>query len=138
MTQPSNKQILLNNNTAVINSINNHTKSVYYVESPDDDTVLLAINVTIKPSSLNNEDVFIISWYDTSHERIMIASRIKQDNNYFAFKRVKQEGGGSYFFVPITLDIYNNKVKQHLTTKADFTDNDEMLKAFLSTIKDEF
>lgn len=61
----------------------------------------------------------------------------KQKNDFFAFKRIDQEGGGYYYFTPMDLKVYNDKVKQHLAAGADFTNDDDLIKAFLSTTKDE-
>ena len=68
----------------------------------------------------------------------MRASRIRTDDtdDYFTFERDRNEGGGTYTFVPMTLKIYNEKVKSRLFAKKDFINEEEMLKAFEETIKD--
>ena len=112
-------------------------KPVYYIESPNDDTVLIGINVTIEHNIQNNDKLSKISWYDTSHERSMLASETNQKDDYFEFKRIEQEGGGEYFFTPINLDIYNEKVKQYLAAGSDFNNEEDLIEAFLSTTEDE-
>ena len=67
----------------------------------------------------------------------MIASETKQKDDYFAFKRIEREGGGVYYFTPMELDIYNSKVKQRLAAGSDFTNNEDLIKAFLATTEDE-
>ncbi len=119
------------------NSVEKLPKPVYYIESPNDDTVLIGIGVTIEHSKMNEENISRISWYDTTRERVMVASEAKQKNDFFAFKRIDQEGGGYYYFMPMDLKVYNDKVKQHLAAGADFTNDNDLIKAFLSTIEDE-
>ena len=46
-------------------------KPVYYVESPDDRTVMLVIKVTVIETL---SDGILISWWDPTHERCMIAA----------------------------------------------------------------
>ena len=48
----------------------------------------------------------------------------------FIFNRSLDEGGGIYTFVPITLEIYNDKVKRHMLVPREFTDLEELLLAF--------
>ena len=67
----------------------------------------------------------------------MTASEIRQKDDFFAFKRINQEGGGFYYFSPMNLEIYNNKVKQRLVAGSDFTNNEDLIKAFLTTTEDE-
>lgn len=119
------------------NSMEKLPKPVYYIESSNDDTVLVGINVTINHDRMGEQEVSKISWYDTSHERIMTASEIRQKDDFFAFKRIDQEGGGFYYFSPMNLEIYNNKVKQRLVAGSDFTNNEDLIKAFLTTTEDE-
>ena len=120
-----------------VDSMEKLPKPVYYIESPNDDTVLVGINVTIDHDRMGEQEISKISWYDTSHERIMTASETRQKDDYFAFRRIDQEGGGSYYFTPMDLGIYNNKVKQHLAAGSEFTNNEDLIKAFLATTEDE-
>ena len=41
----------------------------------------------------------------------MLASETRQKDNSFAFKRIDEEDGGFYHFMPMNLNIYENKVK---------------------------
>jgi len=138
MTHSGNENINgKDNNIEKIDSMEKLPKPVYYIESPNDDTVLVGINVTINHDITAEQEISIVRWYDTSHERIMTASETKHKDDYFAFKRVDQEGGGLYYFTPMDLEIYNNKVKQHLAAGSDFTNNEDLIKAFLATTEDE-
>ena len=112
-------------------------KPVYYIESPDDNTVLVGIDTIIEHDKIGDQEVSMISWYDTRHERIMTASETMQKGDFFAFKRIGQEGGGTYYFAPMNLEIYKGKVKDRLTNGGDFTNDDDLIKAFLETLEDE-
>ena len=99
------------------------SQPVYFIESPQDQTVLLALDITIKDG--------YIYWFDTIKERIMeIDNVIETSPNKFVFQRAGEEGGGVYTFSPLTLEIYNNRVKRFLLIPRDFTTSEEMLKAF--------
>ena len=112
-------------------------KPVYYIESPDDNTVLVGIDIAIEHDRIGDQEVSKISWYDTKHERIMMASETMQKGDYFAFKRIDREGGGTYYFEPMKLEIYNDKVKDRLADGGNFTNDDDLIKAFLETLEDE-
>lgn len=101
---------------------------VYYVESCEDDTVLIGIKVTIVLLSLN---CFEISWWDPCYERRMISSKIKKDGDNLSFKRIEEDGGQMYHFRPMTLEIYNDKVKENLLERIEFDNEVDMINAFL-------
>ena len=105
---------------------------VYYIESPEDDTVLVGIGVAIET---NADGPTTITWYDTSHERAMTAEEIHQEDGRFAFKRSAAEGGQSYKFIPMDLSIYNDKVKHELMSGKDFDSKEELIRAFLKTAR---
>ena len=102
--------------------------SVYYVESNEDGTVLVGMKVTIRRISNN---YFVVSWWDPTHERCMSASEINYEGDSFSFKRISEEGGQTYYFSPMTLEIYNTRVKDRLLGKREFDNEEEMIKAFL-------
>lgn len=131
------KENNVENNIEKVDSMEKLPKPVYYIESPNDDTVLVGIDVTINHDRTAEQEISKIRWYDTSHERIMTASETRHKDDFFAFKRVDQEGGGVYYFTPMNLEIYNNKVKQRLAAGSDFTNNEDLIKAFLATTEDE-
>ena len=55
------------NNIEKVDSMEKLPKPVYYIESPNDDTVLVGINVTINHDRMGEQEISIIRWYDTSH-----------------------------------------------------------------------
>ncbi len=105
---------------------------VYYIESSDDDTVLVGIGVTIETDSNGRTT---ITWHDTSHERAMIAEEVQQEDGYFSFRRAVAEGGQSYKFIPMDLEVYNAKVKNELMAGKDFNSKAELIRAFLRTAR---
>ena len=77
-----------------LNSIEKLPSPVYYVESTNDKTVLVGIDATIERSAdLASENaIAVVSWFDTSHRREMLASEIGKKGELFAFRRAEQEG----------------------------------------------
>ena len=101
---------------------------VYFVESEQDNTVHYALDVEIRQG--------YATWFDGTKERIMrIGSIIEKKSDLFVFERDASEGGGQYRFVPMTLELYNSKVKQHLISPSEFQNEEEMFKAFEETKK---
>ena len=108
---------------------------VYYVESPEDDTVLVAIDVEIK--EYHEDNTMTVSWYDTTHERSMAAKEIIKKDSYFQFERIMKDGERHYRFIPMSLEIYNKKIKDRLVAGSDFSNKEELIEAFLNTLKNE-
>ena len=99
---------------------------VYFVKSENDSSVLVGMDVRISGNS--------ITWFDTNKDRIMgIEEIIKDDNAEFEFKRSQSEGGGTYSFSKMTLDIFRNEVKDKLIFKEDAESEEEMIKKFEET-----
>ena len=108
---------------------------IYYVFSPHDSTVRVGIDVVV----CKHDNYYTVSWWDTSHERVMGASHVMFNPDFFAFKRNDGALDGSlYFFVPMDLDIYNRNVKKFLVAGRDFSSIDEMIKAFRDTVRDSW
>lgn len=107
---------------------------LYYIESPDDGTVAVGRGVTIEYDKRNGKNIYMISWFNPSHQRRMAASEITRNGNDFSFRRINAEGKvtGTYHLTPMTLELYNNKVKQHLIAPPDFESEWEMKKAFMN------
>jgi len=100
---------------------------VCYVSSPDDTTVLVAFDVEIKNDGS-------IGWFDTVKERRMRIGEILDDTpERFVFKRNDGQQKVLYTFIPMTLDMYNEKVKHKILMPKTFTDEKEMLAAFEKT-----
>lgn len=99
---------------------------VYYVDSDNDETVLVGINVQRTGK--------VMSWYDTTKERVMQADKIIDSRgDHYVFKRDDKEGGQTYTFVPMNLENYNASVKDRLFNGDDFTDEQSMIDAFMET-----
>jgi len=99
---------------------------VFFVSSSSDSTVLIALDVVVQGA--------YIRWFDTVKERVMKVKEILDKNPaHFVFEREEGEGGGMYTFIPMTSEIYNEKVKRHLLAPQDFADEEAMLKAFEET-----
>ena|SRR3989344_8304666 len=99
---------------------------VYYVFSSDDDSVLIALAVTVSGDHIH--------WFDTIKERIMRMGTISDHNpEHFVFQRNDSDQIGAYTFVPMTLERYNQKVKNKIMTPRDFPDEETMLRSFEET-----
>ena len=100
---------------------------VYYVESPSDATVLLGMDVVY--------DGEIIRWFDAIKIRMMLIDEILTNEcEKFSFQR-RDGDGGTYTFIPMTIEIYYEKVKRQLAGVKDFDNEDKLLQAFLDTKK---
>ena len=108
-------------------------RKVYYVESSDDNTVLVGMDITLEKESFQGNDIVLVSWFDTVRDRMMKAADIKLEGDVFSFRRLEKDGGGVYYFTPMTLQIYNDKVKKRLLAGGEFTSEEEMEKAFFDT-----
>ena len=105
-------------------------KPVYYIESPEDETVLVGMDVTVTIEADKNP---VVSWFDTTKERRMEADEIRRKGDIFAFKRPDGDGDKHYFFTPIDLDIYNDKVRDKIPDGQSFNNVDDLVKAFQKT-----
>ena len=137
-------------------------EQVYYVESDQDESVLVAVGLKIQRSfrdgenkaedndggvgsyengykhengNLGDSGVYFLEWFDTVYWRRMTASEVWTENGELFFKRIEPEGGGMYHFTPMTVAIYNQFVRDELFEAKDFRDDDEVRLAFLRMIK---
>ncbi len=103
---------------------------VYFVEASNgDSTVLIAMNIYT--------DGKVIRWFDTVKERVMGIKKITdKESDHFVFERAESEDGGKYTFMPMTLKIYNQKVKKNILVPQEVTDKEKMFRAFEETYKD--
>lgn len=101
---------------------------VYYVESAKDCTVLVAIDVKLF-------DDHRIQWFDTNKDRNMKIGKISENNDtVFEFQRDENEGGGTYRFTRMTLDVFRNNVKNKLYAKEDVSTEEELINKFQTTM----
>jgi hypothetical protein len=100
---------------------------VCYVASPEDTTVLIAFDIRMEGDNF-------ISWFDTVKERRMRVGEIIEDTpECFVFRRNDGQQKSTYTFMPMTLDIYNEKVKHKILIPKAFADEKEMQRAFEKT-----
>lgn len=100
---------------------------IYFVQSDQDKTVLVAIDLVIDTDQRN------VSWFDMNKERMMYFDEIQNDGENIRFLRAQSEGGGEYSFQPLTLDIYKTNIAPRLDQAEDFSSIDEMKAAFSRT-----
>ena len=106
---------------------------LFFVESstnPDgavlDGTVLVALRVNF------NESSKLLTWWDSNKERSMIANDIVVDDEKLVFTN---ESGNKYTFTPMTMEIYEGKVKDKIMTgDKDVTTMEELLEGFEKTV----
>ncbi len=135
---------------------------VYYVESDQDESVLVAVGLKIQRSFRDGENVaggddggvnsrengyrhengnledggvYFLEWFDTVYWRRMTASEVWTENGELFFKRIEPEGGGRYHFTPMIVATYNQFVRDELFESKDFIDDEEVRLAFLRMIK---
>lgn len=133
-------------------------EQIYYVESDRDESVLVAVGLKIQRSFRSGENaaegvgdrengykhengnlgdggVYFLEWFDTVYWRRMTASEVWTENGELFFKRIEPEGGGMYHFIPMTVTIYNQFVRDELFEPKDFTDDEEVRLGFLRMTK---
>lgn len=110
---------------------------VFYVTSRKDETVLVAVGLTVKKGLIEGDKVYLLRWFDTVYWREMAASELHEQDGYISFKRIEAEGGGVYYLIPMSLEIYNNLVKNELFNSREFRDEAEFRRAFLAMVKSE-
>ena len=105
--------------------------AVYLVECENDDTVLVAIRLEVVRRFFEGEEFILVKWFDTVRERVMRAKLVWRVGECLAFERLETDGGGKYYFTPLTLEKYYSEVKDLLVLGEDFTSETEMIEAFL-------
>ena len=80
------------------------------------------------------DDGDIITWLDTFKDRVMNIDKIIDSSpEHFVFKR--KENNEVYALVPMTVSIYNTKVRQKLIYPRDFENEESLKEAFRETKK---
>jgi len=106
---------------------------VYFVRCPNDETVLVAIDVQI--------DEEHVRWFDTVKGRVMRFSQKElTDEGHFTFSRSEiDEGAGEYeyTFVPMNLDVYEQYVKDRLIQGKSFDSTEDVIASFIALLEDE-
>ena len=105
--------------------------AVYLVECETDGTVLVAMRLEGVRRCAEGEECLSVKWFETVRERVMRAKLIWRVGECLAFERLADDGGGKYYFTPLTLEKYYSEVKDSLVSGEDFTSEAEMIEAFL-------
>lgn len=105
--------------------------AIYLVECETDETVLVAMQLEVVRRFSEVEEFISVKWFDTVRERVMRAKMVWRVGEYLAFERLESDGGGKYYFTPLTLEKYYSEVKDSLVLGEDFTSEAEMIEAFL-------
>ena len=105
--------------------------AVYLVECEADETVLMAMQLEVVRRFSEGEEFISVKWFDSVRERVMRAKLVWRVGECLAFERLEADGGGKYYFTPLTLEKYYSEVKDSLVSGDDFTSEAEMIEAFL-------
>lgn len=105
--------------------------AVYLVECETDETVLVAMRLEVVRRFSEGEEFISVKWFDTVRERVMRAKLVWRVGEYLAFERLADDGGGKYYFTPLTLEKYYSEVKDSLVSGEDFMNESEMIEEFL-------
>ncbi len=99
---------------------------VFYVNSFEDKSVLIAIDVFI------NKDFHLIKWFDGNKQRVMIFENIYfKENGEIEFIRNFNNQKINYHLYPLTLKIYNEKLKNFFENEIEFKNEEDLVKKFL-------
>ena len=105
--------------------------AVYLVECETDETVLVAMQLEVVRRFSEGKEFISVKWFDTVRERVMRAKLVWRVGECLAFERLEADGGGKYYFTPLTLEKYYSEVKDSLVSGEDFMNESEMIEAFL-------
>lgn len=105
--------------------------AVYLVECETDETVLMAMQLEVVRRFSEGKEFISVKWFDTVRERVMRAKLVWRVGECLAFERLGADGGGKYYFTPLTLEKYYSEVKDLLVSGEDFMSEAEMIEAFL-------
>jgi len=99
---------------------------VFYVNSFEDKSVLIAIDVFI------NKDFHLIKWFDGNKQRVMIFENIYfKENGEIEFIRNFNNQKINYYLYPLTLKIYNENLKNFFKDEIEFKNEEDLIKKFL-------
>lgn len=114
----------LNNQPTTEMYLNEH--ALFLVESDSDDTVLVALNTSFHE---NNQT---ITWWDSTKERSKSAKNLALAGDKLNFT---DESGNNYTLTPMTMEIYEDKVKDKIKTgDKDVTNMEELIEGFEKSI----
>lgn len=106
--------------------------AVYYIWSDRERShVLVGMDVVAEKVMVRGRPMVRVRWFDTNRDVSMEAVRFFCEGEIWGFERAPEEGGGKYYFQPMTLEVYEQKVKGQLMNGLDFANEEEMIEAFL-------
>jgi hypothetical protein len=94
------------------------SETIYFVDSDNDPTVLLAIG-----ARRSGNDV---EWFDTVRDRMIIATSI--DERPESVRVVSERA--KYEFTPLTLELYNLRVRARVDGRPSFGSTEELLQFY--------
>jgi hypothetical protein len=102
---------------------------LYYVSSPTDKTVLLAIDPVMEHDA--------IVWFDTNKERIKPIFKITDDSEgHFSFITYDDQGASEqYTFIPLTVTLYEQQIKRRLKDPRPYQNERHLFELLLATKK---
>lgn len=99
---------------------------IFFVGSISDQKALIALHPFYDSESNT------LRWWDTNHERLIeIKNLIGIEANVLSLQTVDNK---QYRFIPMTLQIYNNLVKNQLPNPIEFGNEEEMIESFEKTM----
>ncbi len=102
---------------------------VYYIACPDDDTVMVALEPVL---TTHGDGTGMMFWWDPSypcHDRTRQVVAIVRKGDVVMFREAG-DGGRIYRMKPLTLELYDAKVKPTLITPRDFESMEELEAAY--------
>lgn len=104
-------------------------RKVFFVGSSTDKTVLIAVHPRFQ------EQAKTLSWWDTVKERVKQVKSMQVGEE--PVLQIVDAQDNSYMFVPLSLPLYNNVVRNRLPGKREFATEEEMVQAFEETLRAE-
>lgn len=97
---------------------------VYWVESAEDPTVLLAINPRVTERGY-------VEWYDSVRDRIFPVVETRTDGEVIVVVSKK----ASFRFLPLTLERYRSQVRHRVQGALDFSDDESLRRFYLNAVE---
>lgn len=110
---------------------------LYLVWSPNDESVLLGMQVVVEKVRVLGRIIVRVSWFDSTRNRVMQAAAFRKGKTFWAFRRPKYNGGGEYYFVPLTYELYDKRVRRYVIGGELATDEVSMRQLLLNLDEEE-
>lgn len=105
---------------------------VYYVDCPEDDTVRVALRPEVRRLKDGQLGVF---WWDPSYplpDRMRVAKSVRKVGDGIEFDEA-EETQRRYRLLPMTLELYREKVRDTIPSRPDFETLEELVEAYRAT-----